>query len=241
MTARSVVLSLLLGAPERGLAARDVVAMGREFGLVDTTVRAALSRMVATGDLVTRDSVYRLAARHLRRQEAQEAALHPDLRPWDGTWTVLVVTGTGRDAAARADLRRAMAERRMAELREGVWTRPDNVAHTGPIDAPDADVVRMRSRPDDDTALVARLWDTASWVTRAHALLAAAGPAGSLRDRFVTNAAIVRHLRADPWLPPELLPADWPADELRSTYEGFRTELRALHTADPRVGAPATV
>ncbi|OSP39689.1 PaaX domain-containing protein, C- domain protein, partial [Streptomyces sp. 13-12-16] len=36
---------------------------------------------------------------------------------------------------------------------------------------------------------------------------------------------VVRHLLADPVLPPALLPADWPGDALRSAYGGYRREL----------------
>jgi phenylacetic acid degradation operon negative regulatory protein len=40
-------------------------------------------------------------------------------------------------------------------------------------------------------------------------------------DRFIVAAAMVRHLLADPVLPAGLLPADWPADRLRTAYAEF--------------------
>jgi phenylacetic acid degradation operon negative regulatory protein len=36
---------------------------------------------------------------------------------------------------------------------------------------------------------------------------------------------VVRHLLADPVLPAELLPADWPGTALRALYEHHRREL----------------
>jgi len=39
-----------------------------------------------------------------------------------------VVTTTGSTAEVRGARRRALAYARLAELREGVWMRPDNVA-----------------------------------------------------------------------------------------------------------------
>ena len=37
--------------------------------------------------------------------------------------------------------------------------------------------------------------------------------------------ALVRHLLADPVLPPELLPDQWPGGELRKAYAAFAAEL----------------
>lgn len=229
MPTRSVVLSLLLGAHPGRLPARDLVTMGEAFGVAPATTRVALSRMVASGDLVNDGAIYALSERHLQRQVAQDEALAPDVQPYDGSWALLVVTATGRDAASRAGLRAAMQRGRMAELREGVWTRPANVA------TPDVDgLVRFRSYPDDDRGLADELWDVDAWVSTAGALLRSADPRLPLRDRFVANAAIVRHLRADPLLPPELRPARWPAAELLSTYDDFRSELTALRTEENR-------
>ncbi|WP_375001062.1 PaaX family transcriptional regulator C-terminal domain-containing protein [Aeromicrobium sp. CTD01-1L150] len=233
MTARSVVLSLLLGADEHGLASRDVVMIAGEFGVAPATTRVALSRLVSAGDLTVAESVYRLTPRHRRRQERQEASLHPRLTPYDGTWTTLVITGTGRGAAERAERRRELAERRFAELREGVWMRPDNLPADPPGIAGDAGLLVLPTRPTDDRDLAARLWDTGAWSSTGHALLAAARSGASLRERFEASAAIVRHLREDPWLPAEVLPADWPGDALRDTYEEFRAELTRLHATIP--------
>jgi phenylacetic acid degradation operon negative regulatory protein len=45
--------------------------------------------------------------------------------------------------------------------------------------------------------------------------------ADDIPGRFVVAAAMVRHLLTDPVLPGELLPTDWPADELRAAYAEF--------------------
>lgn len=227
MTARSVVLSLLLGASDDGLPVRDIVALGREFDIAPTSLRVALSRLVAAGELRARDATYRLSDRHRQRRLAQEADLAPTTLPYDGSWTQLVVTSSGREPAERSGLRRAMRERRLAELTGGVWMRPANLAVETP--ATSAEVVRLVVRPDDDVALATRLWDLDGWAREAERLLAAAALPASLRDRFVANAAIVRHLRTDPLLPPGLRPAGWPAGPLHDVYESFRAELTALH------------
>ena len=78
-----------------------------------------------------------------------------------------VVAGGARPAAERADLRRAMVRLRMAELRDGVWLRPDNLDRTDPTWRSDvvdrqcqwflADPQLTLDRGDAD--LAAGLWD----------------------------------------------------------------------------------
>ncbi|HDL41524.1 MAG TPA: hypothetical protein ENG98_00750 [Actinobacteria bacterium] len=46
-----------------------------------------------------------------------------------------------------------------------------------------------------------------------------------LRDRFMLSAAINRHLRADPLLPPALLPDDWPGSGLRHEFGRICTDF----------------
>lgn len=228
LTARSVVLSVLLGAPSDGLAARDVIAVTGRFEISPATTRVALSRLTSAGELLVADGRYRLSERHLRRQRAQDDALHPPPRAWDGSWRTVVVTGSGRGAAERAELRRVLARHRFGELREGVWLRPDTLDRPS---LPDVDLVELDSRPADAASLVRRLWDLDAWSATARSLLRVAGSSAPMPDRFVANAAIVRHLRTDPCLPVELAPSRWPADDLRRTYETFRAELADLTPA----------
>ncbi len=227
LTARSVILSLLLGTRPARLPVHHLVALGEEFGIAAPTLRVALSRMVAAGDLTRSDAIYALPDRHLARQAAQDADLDPRMRPYDGTWDQVVVTATGRDATTRADVRARLAALRLAELREGVWLRPANLV---PAHAAPSGVEHFTVRPTDDASLAARLWDTAAWASTAVDLLGTVQRSSTLRDRFLTMITIVRHLRADPCLPPTLRPDDWPAAELRRTYEAFRTDLTHLRS-----------
>ena len=130
--------------------------------------------------------------------------------------------------------RRAFVYARLAELREGVWMRPDNVAVLLP-DSLDADVELMSAHPAEPEALAGRLWDLPAWSDRARSLLGdlrSLVPDGpeALAPGFELSAAVLRHLQADPLLPPEFLPAAWPGAELRAAYEDwdatYRTTLR---------------
>jgi phenylacetic acid degradation operon negative regulatory protein len=119
-----------------------------------------------------------------------------------------------------------LQQNRFAELREGVWLRPDNLKLALPRE------VRSRARmlrcyDDDPAELVIQLWDLAGWARDARKLLADMDAADDVPGRFVAAAGMVRHLLTDPVLPDELLPDGWPGAALRQSYEQFAAELVA--------------
>src|SRR5690349_1625573 len=78
-----------------------------------------------------------------------------------------------RSAGDRAELRASMVGLKLAELREGVWTRPANLARSLP-DWPDDLLTTFRAVPDDDQrALAHRLFDLSDWNRTAQQLLVA--------------------------------------------------------------------
>ena len=172
--------------------------------------------MLTTGDLVRNGQSYLLSERLEQRRARQRERLAPHTRRWRGDWEVVVVTATGRSPADRAALRTALVDHRLAELREGVSLRPDNLPPW-----PQGDVTRrLVTRPVEDAqplaagALRARgLEAPRSGHPRCRAHCRAPG------NRFAACVAGVRHLLTDPVLPPELLPAAWPAAEIRAEYD----------------------
>ena len=230
MTARSVVLSVLLGAHPARATAAELLRLTDGFGIRETTLRVALTRMVAAGDLVRSADGYRLSDRLLARQGRQDEALDPRTRPWDGTWITLVVTAVGLAAPARAAFRKELQDLRFAELREGVWLRPDNLCLELP--GPVRDRVRvLRSHDDNPSELAGRLWDVSAWSRTGHRLLREMADAEDVPARFGVAAAMVRHLLTDPVLPAELLGADWPGMQIRAAYADFVAEMSARRDA----------
>lgn len=227
LTARSVVLSLLLGSHPDRMSPAALTRAGEHFGISPATLRAALTRAVAAGDLRRVDGDYALGERHVARQRRQDEAVEDAETGWSGDWEQAVVVVTGRTGAERAALREELGRARLAELREGVWTRPANLRRPRAyLDNPV--LATSSSRPDDPQALVARLWDLSAW-TRAgerirRELERSTDPAG----RLAVAAELVRHLTSDPLLPAELLPADWPGARLRAAYADYQAELRGL-------------
>jgi phenylacetic acid degradation operon negative regulatory protein len=235
LSARSVLATALLGADEPRLTVGELVGIASLFGISDGAARTCLWRMVSAGELTGDDGIYALAGSLLeRRQRVDEAARFDETAlPWDGTWELAVVSLERRSAADRVALRKAATGLHLAELREGVWIRPDNLAadrlptlravldrqcvhfHAAATDAP-PETVRSLFNLDD-------------WASKARRLTIAmrderdveAVDADDFIYLFALSITVVRHLQLDPLLPPELEAEDWPGRELRSTYRQF--------------------
>lgn len=245
LSARSVIASLLLGMHPPRLAAQRLVQWCELFDIAPGTTRVALSRMAERGELRARDGVYELAGRVAARQRSQDWSITPALPSWGGGWLLAFVTVDARSAAERAALRDAMRRVRFAELREGCWSRPDNLPRSAaPDDAwavVDAQCTTWRGSPTGDARAVAReLFDPQAWAARARDLMRRTSAAtdrlsrdggDALAAAFVLGAATLQHIRNDPLLPAELLPARWPGDELRDAYRSYQAGFAAATAA----------
>ncbi|UYM07438.1 PaaX family transcriptional regulator C-terminal domain-containing protein [Solicola gregarius] len=228
LPARSVVLSLLLGSHPDPMSPGALIRAGAYFGISASTVRAALSRAVSAGDLRRADGGYALGPRLVERQRRQGEGIDDAETRWDGSWEMAVIVVTGRPGGDRASLREALSAHRLAELREGVWTRPANLRRSVEY-AADPVLTTFRAVPDEDPAeLAAGLWDLAGWSTRGCALRDLLTTTTEPAARLAVAAHVVRHLTADPLLPGPLLPREWPAADLRRVYAAYQAELRAL-------------
>ncbi len=240
LSARSVIASTLLGVEPPQLPSRLLVRSGELFGISEGTTRVALSRMVAAGELELDDGHYRLAGHLLDRHARQGASRRPAPVADSHAWELAIVTVERRDAALRAALRDAMHALTLAEWREGVWTRPANLA---PDRAPAASAVVVEqcewfvgAPAGDPAALAAGLWDLEGWARGADELrqeiagsidALEAGDVDQLAPSFVIAAAVLRHLLADPLLPAALLPRGWPGAALREEYERYDAAFKA--------------
>src|SRR5438270_576971 len=65
MTARSVVLSVMLGAHPAWASVAELIRLTADFDIKEATLRVALTRMVSAGDLVRSADGYRLTDRLL--------------------------------------------------------------------------------------------------------------------------------------------------------------------------------
>jgi phenylacetic acid degradation operon negative regulatory protein len=235
LDARSLALSVLLGSHPPVLPARALVSLAELFGIAGGTMRTALSRMVAAGELEADDGRYRLAGRMLERQRAQDIGRRQPTDRWDGTWHTVIAAADQRQLADRRRFRALMANHRFGELRPDIWMRPANL----PVPAPARDWI-VTTGPitgADPSVLRNRLWDIEALDRRGTALLAIVtrlqtdtdwtDPA-SIPDVFLASAAVVRYLRDDPLLPSELTARDWPASRLRPVYDALEQAFQGL-------------
>lgn len=250
LSARSVLASALLGADRPQLAVAELIAVASLFGISGGAARTCLWRMVSNGELTSDDGTYALTGHLLeRRRRVDEAARIPDVatREWDGTWELAVVSAERRSAADRLELRKAAIALHLAELREGIWMRPDNL---DPQRLPtmravlDRQCVHFHSAATDIADPVVRsLFSLDDWARDADRLVDAmqaelAAPvqrddtSASFTFQFGLSVAVVRHLQLDPLLPDALIPAEWPGNRLRETYRRFDDAFkRRMNTA----------
>jgi phenylacetic acid degradation operon negative regulatory protein len=243
LNARSVVLSVLLGSHPPQMPVGRILEFTSLFELAHGTVRTALSRMVAAGDLVNDDGIYRLAGRLVERQTQQDAGRHDPPGQWDGTWWTVAVVSDRRTMAERREFRSRAAGSRLGELRPDLWLRPANISIA--IDLPDAVITRGPLITGNPRELVARLWDLDELQHRSEvhrdaldsaALELHSGVDRSLADAFVALAGAQQFLRVEPQLPTELM-IDDAGTTLRSRYAEVVTEFQSQLAAFFRRGS----
>jgi phenylacetic acid degradation operon negative regulatory protein len=236
---RAVLAAALLGAAEPELPVAHLVAIASLFGISPGAARTSLWRMVTDGELTTDKATYALAGRLLDRRNQVDTAARTEHGPgtWDGTWDLAIVAADRRAAMDRIGLRKAAAALHLAEIREGTWTRPNNLdperlpAARAVVDQQCTHFRSATAEISPDTA--ADLFGLHAWAQTTDPFLGAMrreidaahytyeDSTAALSHQFTLSIAVVTHLERDPLLPLELLPVRWPAEELRLAYRDF--------------------
>jgi len=235
-SARSVALSLLLGTHPPRLSTSVLVESGSLFGINAGTMRTALSRMAAKGEVAPTAHGYELAGPLNERQMRQDLGRRSPTTQWDGRWYSVTSLHAARELADRRDLRRRLKRAGFGELRPNYWLRPAN------RDLPDLGsgllVTSGELLVEDLDTLVKRLWPLASLESEATRLLSETrrlagreadllSPDGAddlgrwLVETFTVSADIIRFLTREPRLPPSLVAQPWAPDVLRHDYSGL--------------------
>jgi phenylacetic acid degradation operon negative regulatory protein len=227
-SARSLILSVLLGSDPPRLPVAALIDFCSLFEIAPGTVRTALSRLAAAGDVEAENGAYVLAGDLLERRRQQDVGRVAPTTAWDGSWWTAIALAESRDVNERRRFRTAMEGAKLGELRPTAWMRPANIGAPPPRDE------LIVSRGDlpvvESRALASRLWDLDGLGGRADELVEAltAGEA-DLARRFIALAACLQYLRTEPQLPPEL-DRDRRADALRERYTPeearFQRDLR---------------
>ncbi len=227
--ARSLVLDLLSTLRGGFMPVSALVAAGGLFDLRENSVRVAVARLLASGQ-VERDERgrYRLGAGAEPIDRRVRSWSRPDerMRDWDGSW-VAVHTAALPRGRRRAQRQRARAQRLLGfqALRPGLQLRPDNLRggvaglrdelHALGLEA-GALVFRMDALDAAEDARARGLWDVVALCQ---------GYARSLRDleaserqlprldegqamveSFLVGGRVIRQLVLDPLLPDAIVP-----------------------------------
>ncbi|MGI8753070.1 MAG: PaaX domain-containing protein, C- domain protein [Acidimicrobiales bacterium] len=226
-----MIASVLLGTHPPVLTVKALVKVGDLFGIAEGTIRVALSRMAADGELITNDGHYRLGPRLAARQGSQDQGLWPEVTEWSGGWEIVLGPGGGGDRETLGDRLEGL---HLAWAGGRTWLRPANLIRSSSTPWPEG-CVRFEGHPAiegaDDRAVVESLWDLEGWHQLGAELIGAYDSARGPAERFVVAAAILRQLRTDPLLPPAVTGDAWPAPGLRRVYEAFSDEIHGLMVA----------
>lgn len=131
LTAKTLILDLLLASNGRPLLARDAVVAAALFGISENTVRVALARLSADSLLegAGRGS-YQLGpmAMELAGDVATWRTAEQRIRPWQGDYLAVVSAALGRsDRGALRRRERALQLLGFRELEKGLHIRPNNI------------------------------------------------------------------------------------------------------------------
>ena len=224
-----------------------VVRMLDPVGIAAPAVRTAISRMVMQGWLepvqLAGGRGYRATERATRRlEEARERIYRSNGPDWDRVWHLAFVEPPA-SRSSRTRLRADLGFVGFAELADNVWVSPfarselDSLLERAGATARTARAVGFEPPPTEawDLAGLRTAYD--AWLRTADDLIAAQLAAHDEEDEaaFAARFHLVHEWRkflfADPGLPDELLPADWPG---RAAAELFASEADRLKPATDR-------
>lgn len=227
-----------------------------DFGVSDVAARAALSRMVKRGLLVStrsgRRTFYAMTPRAqqvMRRGAERIVAFGLDDEDWDGRWSLVAFSVPEANRAAREALRTRLRWLGFAPLYDALWVSPrphhdEALAELGELGVTAATAF-VATSPGGVLGSVPpeSAWDVAELAERYRAFVATWEPThaalgqGTIApaDALIKRTELMDEWRAfpgiDPDLPRRLLPADWPREQARALF---------LDTYEA-LGAPASV
>jgi phenylacetic acid degradation operon negative regulatory protein len=231
LTAKSLILDLLLAAAPSELSARDAITACALFDISENNARVALVRLSAAGlvEGVGRGA-YRLGhdARDLAAEVSTWRRAERRIRAWDGDY---VVVGThtldGSDRTAVRNRTRALSMLGFRELTRGLQVRPNNLDDSIEITRERLRVLGMpegalvfvgRDFDEKQARAIRALWDgralskayrtltdeLTGWLERASTLEHDV-PA---RESFLLGGRGIKHVVLDPLLPDSYVDAE---------------------------------
>lgn len=224
-----------------------------DLGLTRSATRSVLLRMRRDGLLVStrvgRQAYYRLTPAVIAMQRRLEAQLRGHRQTWDGAFHGLLYEIPETHRAFRDQLRRVAHLAGYGILRPGLLIAPTDrsteLAATLEHTPAQAQVLQARVQlsVEDSQRVAGQIWDLASLTERYRAVISATTNAiralatdlpnggAALRAMATTLQPLYDIAGTDPDLPAELLPPDWPGEQIGQAIGA------ALRVLAPRVGS----
>ncbi|MFC4530694.1 PaaX family transcriptional regulator C-terminal domain-containing protein [Sphaerisporangium dianthi] len=239
----TTLLGEYLDSSDADLPSAAVVAILREFGISESSARAALSRLTKRGLIAVRGTgqppVYHLTPQAIARHRSRmDHFLSFGARPprWTGDWVTVSFSIPQSGQAPRHAVRKALGSLGFARLYDSVWIRPGS--DSGPVTKALHDILDdvdggrwsvMHTRFDEEAGPhgPAAAYDLAGLASAYEAFIAQYSDLRvALRNGEidVTRALVARTSVMDSWrkfpdidpnLPEHLLPAPWPRQAAR--------------------------
>ena len=131
----TTVLGEYLDSSDADLPSTAVIAILREFGVSESSARAALSRLVKRGLIATRGNrrppVYHLTPQAIAKHRVRmQHFLNFGARPprWSGEWVPASFSIPNSGQASRHAVRRSLSALGLVGLYDSVWIRPGSDA-----------------------------------------------------------------------------------------------------------------
>lgn len=227
-----------------------LVASLGDLGVADGAARATLSRLaraeVLVGDRAGRRTSYRLAPRGVDIVETQSAWLDRFgvvESAWDGTWGVVAFSVPEAQRSLRHQARNRLRWLGYAPLHDGLWISARNNEQTAATELAQLGAARITAfratALDTQPGEPQDAWNLAELSGQYEAFVADLGrplpddPGASLADRMRCILSWQSFRVADPDLPEQLLPTDWPRRRARAGFVGRYRALAA--SAEARV------
>ncbi|MDO9001903.1 MAG: PaaX family transcriptional regulator C-terminal domain-containing protein [Aquabacterium sp.] len=228
ITAKNLILDLLLAAGSDHLPVRHLLAAAALFGIPANNLRVALARLSADGmiESVSR-GVYELSAsaNELAADVATWRSASQRVRPWQGGYIAVHCGALGRsDRVALRHRDRALQMVGLRELDRGLFVRPDNLQggietvrkrlHTLGLER-EACVFIATAFDQEREARIPHLWhgqelneayghiqaQLSQWTARAQQLPVE----DAARESYLLGRKAIRHVVFDPLLPAPLV------------------------------------
>ena len=138
LSARELILTLIDSSAVESLTARYFVAAGALFEMDPGSIRVALARLLRDASLIrARRGSYALGSRAgtLHSLVRNWAQVEDSLKNWTGGWLSVYASHLPRSDKTRVrNAERALRLFGFADLRSGLWIRPDNLRAAAPGD-----------------------------------------------------------------------------------------------------------